>query len=126
MKLIIDENLAYGKEAFSCLGEVKESHGRKVTNDLVKDSDALIVRSITDVNESLLKNSNIKFVGTATIGTDHLDKDYLRKNNIQYTSAAGCNAWAVTEYVFSSLFHLANKHNFKVTDKSIGDYQVFF
>ncbi|MBI9071881.1 MAG: 4-phosphoerythronate dehydrogenase [Melioribacteraceae bacterium] len=120
MKLIIDENLAYGEEAFSKIGNITKSHGRKITNDLLMDSDALIVRSITKVNEDLLRNTKVKFVGTATIGTDHLDKNYLDEKNIHYTSAAGCNAWAVTEYVFSALFHLAKEINFNLTDKSIG------
>ena len=77
MKITVDENIAYGKEAFSQFGEVELLHGRKISRDSVIDSDALIVRSITKVDRNLLEGSNVKFVGTATIGKDHIDLEYL-------------------------------------------------
>ncbi len=83
-------------------------------------TDILIVRSITNVNEELLKNTPIKFVGTATIGTDHINLDYLKSHNIAFADAKGCNAYSVAEYFISSLLHLAVKFNFSLKDKSIG------
>ena len=77
MKIVVDENIEFGKEAFETIGEVTLTHGRKITNDQLKDTEILIVRSITNVNEELLKNTHVKFVGSTTIGTDHLDKLYL-------------------------------------------------
>lgn len=120
MKLVVDENIVQGKEAFSSFGEVLFLNGRKVTNEILKDADALIVRSITKVNEELLENTNVKFVGTATIGTDHIDIKYLKENNIAFSSAAGCNSYSVTEYVFSALTHFAKKYNFDLSTKSFG------
>ncbi len=120
MKLVIDENIVQAKEAFSSLGNTTFLNGRTITNKILLDTDILIVRSITNVNEDLLKNTNIKFVGTATIGTDHIDKNYLQKNNIGFSSAAGCNSYSVTEYVFSVITHFANKYKFNISDKSIG------
>ena len=79
MNLIIDENITFAEEAFSHLGITRLVDGRTLTNEDVKDADILIVRSITNVNEDLLKNSKVKFVGTATIGTDHIDLNYLKK-----------------------------------------------
>ena len=76
MKITVDENIAYAKEAFSQFGEVELLHGRKITPESVKDSDALIVRSITKVNKDLLEGSKVKFAGTATIGKDHIDLEY--------------------------------------------------
>ena len=84
------------------------------------DADVLIVRSITNVCEELLKNTKVKFVGTATIGTDHIDLDYLKEKKIQFSSAAGCNSYSVAEYVFSAITHFANKYNFNFYEKSIG------
>ena len=120
MKIIVDENIAFGKEAFEQFGEVVLISGRDISNAHLKDSDALIVRSITNVNQELLNGTKIKFVGTATIGTDHIDVDYLEKSNIAFASAAGSNSHAVTEYVFSAITHLVNKHKIKLEDLSIG------
>lgn len=120
MKIIVDENIEFGKEAFEQFGEVILSNGRKITNDLLKDVEILIIRSITNVNEELLKNTPVKFVGTATIGTDHLNKEYLNSANIKYSSAPGCNSFAVTEYVLSVLSKISYEQNFNLEDKSFG------
>jgi len=120
MKIITDENITFCKEAFSTLGEVEAYSGRKISNEILKDADILIVRAITEVNEDLLKNSRIKFVGTTTIGTDHIDLDYLLKNNIAFADAKGCNADSVLEYVFAALFQIAVKENFKPEEKTLG------
>ncbi len=120
MKIIVDENIEFGAEAFQQFGEVKLSHGRKITNEMLEDVEVLIVRSITDVNEELLRNTPVKFVGTATIGTDHLDKDFLKSNNIYYSSAPGCNSFAVTEYVFTSVAQIAHENNFDLSEKTFG------
>lgn len=120
MKLVVDENIAYGKEAFSNIGEVRLAHGREIDKALLKDADALITRSVTNVNEDLLKNTPVKFVGTATIGTDHIDVDYLNKTGIEFTSAKGCNSFAVAEYVITAISNLAYKNNFNLQDKILG------
>lgn len=120
MKIVVDENIAFGSEAFGGLGEITLVHGRSLENKQLKDADALIVRSITKVNEVLLKGSNVKFVGTATIGTDHIDKDYLRENNIEFADAAGCNAFSVAEYIFSAIFSIYNRSGISHVGKSLG------
>ncbi len=120
IKIIADENLAYPNELFSQFGEVRFVNGRNISNSMLKDIDVLIVRSVTDVNESLLTGTNVKFVGTATIGTDHIDIDYLNKNGIAFASAAGCNSYAVAEYLVAALLFTAVKENFSVKDKTIG------
>jgi len=120
MKIIVDENIEFGQEAFEQFGEVILSHGRKITNEMLKDAFALIVRSITSVNEELLKGTNVKFVGTATIGTDHLDIEYLDLAKIKYSSAPGCNSFAVTEYVLTALSKISYEQNFNLEDKSLG------
>lgn len=120
LKIIVDENISFAEEAFSSLGEVKLLHGRSITRNTLLDADALIIRSITNVNESLLKDTSVKFVGTATIGTDHIDLDYLKNNNIAFASAKGCNADAVSEYVFTALFHLLVKKQIHLKGKTLG------
>jgi len=120
MKITIDENIANAEEVFSGLGITGLLPGREITNETLKNSDALIVRSITNVNEELLRGTKVKFVGTATIGSDHIDTGYLFKNNIAFADAKGCNAEAVKEYVFAALTEAANKKNLKFKDLSLG------
>ena len=119
MKLIVDENISFGKEAFSEFGEITFAHGREINNNMLANADALITRSITKVNEELLSGTKVKFVGTATIGTDHIDLNYLQENDITFSSAAGCNSNAVKEYVLAAVSHIF-KHRIDIEDKSIG------
>lgn len=120
LKLIVDENIALAADIFNQFGDVKLVSGRYITNSLLQDIDILIVRSITNVDEGLLKNTPVKFVGTATIGTDHIDLDYLKKNNIIFADAKGCNAFSVAEYVVTALLNFSVKYDFSLKDKSIG------
>ncbi|UVK76955.1 MAG: erythronate-4-phosphate dehydrogenase [Sodalis sp. Fle] len=83
-------------------------------------ADALMVRSVTRVDSALLDGSRIKFVGTATAGTDHIDQDWLAKVGIGFSAAPGCNAIAVVEYVFSSLLWLSQRDGFSLLDKTVG------
>ena len=120
MNLIVDENIVFAKEAFSSLGNTQLVDGRKLTNADVKDADILVVSSITIVNENFLKNSKVKFVGTATIGTDHIDLDYLNNQEITFADANGCNADSVAEYVFTALLKIASEKNNFLKGKTIG------
>jgi erythronate-4-phosphate dehydrogenase len=120
MNIIVDENIVLAKEAFSSFGNARLVNGRSLTNDVVRDAEILIVRSITKVNEELLKNSNVKFVGTATIGTDHIDLEYLKRRDITFADAKGCNADSVAEYVFAALLKVASEKNISLNRKSIG------
>lgn len=120
MKIIIDENIAFAKEAFNQFGEVSLMPGKKIINSVLKDADILIVRSVTKVNKDLLQNTNVKFVGTATIGVDHIDVSYLKDNGITFSYAKGCNSYSVAEYIVAALLFLANNFNFKLSDKSLG------
>jgi erythronate-4-phosphate dehydrogenase len=120
IKIIADENIEFLEEAFSTLGELTKLPGRKISNKELNDADVLLVRSVTQINKALLEGTKIKFVGTATIGNDHVDKDYLISNNIFFTDAAGCNSDAVTEYVFTALFQIAAEENINLRNKTIG------
>ncbi|MEO3990925.1 4-phosphoerythronate dehydrogenase PdxB [Pseudocitrobacter cyperus] len=120
MKILVDENMPYARELFSRLGEVKAVPGRPIPLAELTGADALMVRSVTKVNESLLANQSIKFVGTATAGTDHVDQAWLEQAGIGFSAAPGCNAIAVVEYVFSSLLYLAERDGFTLTDRTVG------
>jgi len=118
LKIIVDENIVFAKEAFSKFGDVHLFPGRKLNNQILKDADILIVRSITKVDEELLKNTRIKFVGTATTGNDHVDQEYLKKKNIFFADAKGCNADSVGEYVITALMKIASEKNITLKNKT--------
>ncbi len=119
MILAIDEAIPYWQQAFSGLGEIRSFSGRKVQAAEVKDADALVVRSVTRADSALLEGSSIRFVGTATIGTDHLDETYLKARGIHFTNAAGSNANSVAEYVTAALLVMAQRKNWDLSRKSI-------
>ncbi|CDG98356.1 erythronate-4-phosphate dehydrogenase [Xenorhabdus bovienii str. puntauvense] len=120
MKILVDENMPYAEQLFQQLGEVQVIPGRPVPAGVLEQADAFMVRSVTKVNESLLKGSSVKFVGTATAGMDHVDQQWLSQAGIGFSAAPGCNAIAVVEYVFSALMLLAERDQFQLKDKTVG------
>jgi len=120
MKIIADANIPFVAECFSSIGEVKVAGGREITPGIVGDADVLLVRSITPVGADLLTGSKVRFVATATIGFDHIDVDFLRRNNIGFASAPGSNANSAAEYVIAGLLEMGRKYDIGLEEKSIG------
>ena len=106
MKIFVDENIPFGLEAFATHGQVTRFPGRSLKSTDLTHADALIIRSITKINANLLSGTSVRFVATATIGTDHVDAVYLQKQGIGFASAPGCNANSVGEYVCAALTRL--------------------
>ena len=109
MLLVADENIPLLDEFFADFGEIRRYPGRSISAEQVRDADALLVRSVTRVDEALLAGSRVRFVGTCTIGTDHLDLAYFADAGIHWASAPGCNARGVVDYVLGSLLALAEQ-----------------
>ncbi len=103
LNIVADENIPLLQEFFGELGRIRTYPGRSICAAQVRDADVLLVRSVTAVGAELLDHSAVQFVGTCTIGTDHLDVDYLQRRAISWSSAPGCNARSVVEYVLSAL-----------------------
>ena len=120
MHIIADENIPFVKQLFAELGEVTCCSGRQINRKRLEQGDVLLVRSITQVNAELLDDTAVRFVGTATIGADHIDMDYLASRGIAFADAAGSNADSVAEYVTTALLVLAEKGKWLVQGKSIG------
>lgn len=120
MKIVCDENIAHAREFFASLGELICLPGRHLSAADIADADALIVRSVTNVTRELLAGSKVKFVGSATIGFDHIDLDYLRQANIAFAGAPGCNARAVVEYVLTALIALRAERLSELTVAVVG------
>lgn len=103
MKIVADQNMPLVTEWFGEYGAVTLLPGRRITADDVRDADVLLVRSTTRVDESLLAGSRVAFVGSATIGVDHVDTAWLAARGIAFANAPGCNARAVVEYDLAAL-----------------------
>jgi erythronate-4-phosphate dehydrogenase len=120
MKIVVDENMPHACELFAEFGEVVPLPGRHITAADLQDADVLLVRSVTRVDASLLANSpRLSFVGTATIGTDHIDKALLAMRNIPFFSAPGCNKQSVGDYVLSALLVLAERYELTLAGMSL-------
>lgn len=120
LKIVADENIPAAQQCFATLGEVIRKPGRQLQPADVRDADVLVVRSITQVNRELLAGSKVRFVGTATIGVDHVDQDYLQQQGIAFTNAPGCNAQSVVDYVIAALLELEAIRDVGLDRKSIG------
>lgn len=120
MKIVADANIPLLAEAFGPLGEVVALPADRITPDVLRDADALLVRSVTRVNEALLAASAVQFVATATIGFDHVDLGYLASRGIALASAQGSNARSVAEYVLAALAVLAKRGGYPMTQQVLG------
>lgn len=121
MLIVADENIPLLDSFFGDIGEIRRVSGRSMTADDVRDADVLLVRSVTRVNQSLLEGSRVRFVGTTTIGTDHVDLAWLEQAGIRFCAAPGCNANSVAEYVLSVLSLYAERQGLADwTDLSVG------
>jgi len=120
LKIVADANIPLLADAFGPLGEVAALPAERLTPDAVRGADALLVRSVTQVNPALLDGSRVRFVATATIGFDHIDRAYLESRGIGFAYAPGSNARSVAEYVLAAIYVLAETGGFRVTDKVLG------
>jgi erythronate-4-phosphate dehydrogenase len=119
-RILADENIPLVKNAFGSLGAVRTVPGRSITAAEVQAADVLLVRSVTDVDAALLDGSDVQFVGSATIGTDHIDQAYLQECSIAFAHAPGSNADSVADYVIAALMRLAVRHRTALRGKTIG------
>ncbi len=120
MKIVIDDRIPYIKGALEPFGEVVYIPGSKITNEIVKDADAIITRTRTICNEALLAGSSVKFIATATIGYDHIDTDYCSKAGISWSNAPGCNSKSVEQYIASALVAICEIKNRQLNELCIG------
>lgn len=120
MRILADENIPCVHSAFGTLGTVRTMAGRAMQPPDVRDADVLLVRSVTPVEPALLDGSAVRFVGSATIGTDHVDCAYLRDRGIAFAHAPASNADSVADYVIAALLQLAVRKRTVLRGKTIG------
>ena len=120
MKIVADENIPLLRDAFGSLGEVVAVPADAIRPALLRDAQALLVRSVTPVGAVLLDGSAVRFVATATIGVDHVNQEYLQQRGIAFASAEGSNAQSVAEYVFTALAVLAERGGWRLAGRTLG------
>jgi erythronate-4-phosphate dehydrogenase len=120
MLIVADENIPLLDAFFEGFGEIRRLPGRSIDRAAIEQADVLLVRSVTNVDRALLEGSNVRFVGTCTIGTDHLDLDYFQQAGITWSSAPGCNARGVVDYVLGSLLTLAEIEGADLAQRTYG------
>ena len=120
MKIVADKHIPFLEGVFEPYAEVVYIDGRQINHSDIIDADALIIRTRTKCNADMLDGTKVSMIATATIGTDHIDLDYCRRNNIQVHNAEGCNAGGVMQYVFSALYGIAARKGIKLDDATLG------
>ncbi|MCY1337118.1 Erythronate-4-phosphate dehydrogenase [compost metagenome] len=120
MRILADENIPLVEAFFAGFGDIRRLPGRGIDRAALADAEVLLVRSVTQVDRALLQGSAVRFVGTCTIGTDHLDLDYFREAGIAWSSAPGCNARGVVDYVLGSLLALAEVRGAELATRRYG------
>lgn len=121
MKVIVDNKIPYIKESIEKIAdEVIYLPGKAFTPEIVRDADALVVRTRTRCNQELLQGSRVKFIATATIGFDHIDTEYCRRQGIAWKNAPGSNASSVAQYIYSSLLLLQARYDIRWPDICLG------
>lgn len=119
MRILADENMPLVRELFQAHGDIELRPGRQIRAEHLRDKEVLLVRSVTRVNAELLSESALKFVGSATIGDDHIDRQLLLQRGISFANAPGCNANAVAEYVVACLDEMQRRDVFNPDQHSI-------
>lgn len=119
-KIVADSNIPYAAEACADLGEVEIVDAADLSADRLRDCDILLCRSTRRIDAGMLDGTAVRFVATATIGTDHIDFDYLHERGIAFASAPGSNANSVSEYATSALLVLAEKLGRRLRTMTLG------
>jgi len=120
LSIVADINIPRVIDAFSSIGHVEVMAAESITAEICREVDILLVRSVTRVNASLLDQSNVAFVGSASAGSDHINQSYLRQREIAFAHAPGSNADSVVEYVLTALVRLSAMNRKKLEGLTLG------
>ncbi len=120
MRIVADDKIPFLKGVLEPFADVDYVPGNNISNDIVRHADAILTRTRTLCNEELLKDSRVQFIGTATIGYDHIDTKYCEDRGIVWKNAPGCNAGSVAQYVACALGYLAGRYGFSLQNRVLG------
>ena len=120
MKVVCDSAIPFLKGALEPYCQVVYVHGSEICRDMVMDADALVIRTRTRCNATLLEGTKVRFIATATIGYDHIDTQWCESNGIRWTNAPGCNSWSVQQYIGSLLVTMSRTLGFSFRERTLG------
>ena len=120
VKFVADNKIPFLKGVLEPYADIQYLNPKDITHDVIKDKDALIIRTRTNCNSELLQETKIKFIATATIGFDHIDTAYCKRNNIKWINAPGCNSSSVMQYIASVLLTISSRKKINIADLTIG------
>jgi erythronate-4-phosphate dehydrogenase len=120
MKFVIDDRIPFIRGVFEPHAEVIYLPGGEIKREHLLNADGLLVRTRTRCDKKLLEGTRVKFIGTATIGFDHIDTEWCESNGITWTNAPGCNSGSVAQYITAVLLEIAERRGFDLKDKTLG------
>lgn len=120
MKIVADDKIPFLKGILEPYAEMIYLPGSKISPADIADADAMLIRTRTSCTQELLRKTKVAFIGTATIGFDHIDTGYCETHGIEWTNAQGCNADSVEQYITAVLLHWASVHNKSLHEQTIG------
>ena len=120
MKIVADNAIPFLDGVLEPFAEVCRRPGREISAEDVRDADALVIRTRTRCDETLLAGSRVRMIATATIGFDHIDLAWCRRNGIEVATAAGCNARGVLQWVAAALALLARRQGWTPGQRTLG------
>lgn len=120
VRIIADDKIPFLEGVLEPYAEISYIQGNKITTDQLKSADALLIRTRTKCTMDLLKGTSVKFIGTATIGFDHIDTRYCASQKIKWLNAPGCNSSSVEQYISAALLKIALEFRFSLKDKTLG------
>lgn len=120
LRIVSDDKIPFLHGVLDRFAEVRYMPGSKIAREHLSDADALIIRTRTKCTPGLLEGTRVKFIGTATIGFDHIDTHYCESRNIKWVNAPGCNSWSVQQYVAAALLNISAEFRLGLKEKTIG------
>lgn len=120
MRIIADEKIPFLQGVLEPFADIEYYPGIQIDKNIVKDADALLIRTRTICNADLLDGSNVQFIASATIGYDHIDTEYCKKKGIFWTNAPGCNSSSVMQYIAAALTQFAKGNEIDLSKRTLG------
>jgi erythronate-4-phosphate dehydrogenase len=120
MKIVVDQNIRGAGSTFGRHSKLEVVDGRALRAEHLRDTDVLIIRTTTRIDKQLLQDSPVGFVGTTSIGTDHMDIDWLEQQGISWASAPGCNADSAAQYTLAMMWLACERLGRRLTDQRVG------
>ena len=118
MKIVFLDVKTIGEDldlsGFDALGEVVkyDFSSPEEISERVVDADVIVLNKPSINEQTIGTAKNLKLVCVTGTGTNHLDKEYLAKQGIEWRNVAGYSTESVSQHTFALLFYLIEKLHF--------------